>query len=133
MSNDNLILHEKAVPDKWFFYTKRQYLKEQPNSRHKRNGQDEEAVAPVGELLYKAQAYDKAKYNGRSHQERCQECDSSDIVPQENVKGQFHYIYQKTEEGRCPYKLFLWQVQKEHIGQEPPAIFSSSLSSSSIS
>lgn len=35
-------------------------LKEQPYCRYKRDGQDEEAVAPVGELLYKAQADDES-------------------------------------------------------------------------
>ena len=91
-------------------------LKEQPYRGHKRDGQDKEAVAPVGELFHKAQTYDKAQDYNRGHQERCQECDNSDVVPQEDVEGQFHYINQETEEGRGADKLFLGQVQKKHIG-----------------
>ena len=91
-------------------------LEKQSYCRHKGDGQDEEAVAPVGELLHKAQTYDKAQNYGWGHEERCQESDSSDVVPQEDVEGQLHYIHKKTEEGRGAYKLFLGQVQKEHIG-----------------
>ena len=91
-------------------------LEEQPYRRHKWDSQDEEAVAPVGELFYKAQTYDKSQDYDRGHQERCQEGDSGYVVPQEDIKGQFHYIHKKTEEGRGAYKLFLRQVQKEHVG-----------------
>ena len=91
-------------------------LKEQPNCWHKWDGQDKEAVATVGELLYKAQADDKAQDYNRGHQERCQECDNSDVVPQEDVEWQLHYINQETEEGRGADKLFLGQVQKKHVG-----------------
>ena len=85
-------------------------LEKQSYCRHKRNCKNKEAVAPVGELLHKAQTYDKAQNYGWGHEERCQEGDSGYIVPDNNVEGQFHYIYQKTEEGRCPYKLFLGQI-----------------------
>ena len=92
------------------------WSEEKPDRRHKGDGKDEEAVATVGELLHKAQADDESQDYNRGHQERCQEGDSCDVVPQEDVERQFHYINQKTEEGRCTYKLFLGQVQKEHIG-----------------
>lgn len=44
-------------------------LKEQPYRGHKGDGQDEEAVAPVGELFHKAQTYDESQDYNRGHQE----------------------------------------------------------------